>query len=59
MMGFGWNAKGQDTSGVARSEGGDPTERSMFGQLLWKPTPNRRAVERKSPSSARGEGAGA
>ena len=26
-----------------RSEGGDPTEGSMLGRLLWKPTPNGRA----------------
>ena len=24
-----------------RSEGGDPTEGSMLGRLLWKPTPKR------------------
>ena len=41
--GFGWNAKGQGTRPVEwpRREGGDPTDGSVLGRLLWKPTPNR------------------
>ena len=37
-----------------RSEGGDPTEGSMLGRLLWKPTPNGRAESEEGSKQREG-----
>ena len=51
----------RDTAPVEwpRSEGGDPTEGSMLGQLLWKPTPNRRAESEEDSKQRKGQERGA